>query len=561
MVSSSAIISRWRVATRAVVVVAAGLLSLIAQAELQAVVGCLQARVLQRALELLRIAAQEIERCGLLHDQVRGHLALPVHVEADVDAAELRRIEPDLEAAAADLGIGGDLHRERVDRHRDVRLHRHGAQLLDGDVRHVQRRRLRQAEARRLRLLGSRGCGLRVGGCRGGRFVRRSLRRTRFGLGRSVRLILGARVGFDAAIGVGLGLRRRRRLLRRCARVLTCLSRLGFGAGDHLIRLRLVDRLGRIGLCRCGKLGMRLRLDLCFRRRGLDGDRRFNGRFRSFGRADTRLGRRRFSGGVRRYLNVAIRLRAGLGRGGGLIVGGIERDAGQRIGRCLRRTSDDGRGRIRDRDRIARVDHLVRARLGCELDLHRHGGGDDAGDGALPQARCGAGLCVVRCRPARSRPDPCAMSAVTTPVVIDHLAVPLSRQAFRSRRPQWRGVVCRRSLDAWRADSGLVLRLAAERRCCGLACGSALVSRAAVRGRSLRGACSLPSAAAQVAVDQAGKAVCRRASWLPWPDFGRAGWLETCELGFGNDAGHCSPRTLVGSRHFDQQGAGHPRAK
>ena len=91
---------------------------LVAQRELQAVVGRLQAGVLQRAFELVGVAAQHVERLRLLDHQPRRDLAAAIDIEPHVDAAELRRIETDLEAVASGLRARRDLDREAFDRHR-----------------------------------------------------------------------------------------------------------------------------------------------------------------------------------------------------------------------------------------------------------------------------------------------------------------------------------------------------------------------------------------------------------------------------------------------------------
>src|SRR5262249_48344917 len=70
---------------------------LVAQRELRAAVAGLEPGLLERALELRRLAAQHVERLGLFDHKARGDLALAVHVEPYVDATELGRIEADLE--------------------------------------------------------------------------------------------------------------------------------------------------------------------------------------------------------------------------------------------------------------------------------------------------------------------------------------------------------------------------------------------------------------------------------------------------------------------------------
>ena len=77
--------------------------------------------MLQGALELGCVAAQQIERLGAVDDQARGDVAAVVDVEPHVDAAELGRIEADLEAVVPGLRARRDLDREPCDRHRGGR--------------------------------------------------------------------------------------------------------------------------------------------------------------------------------------------------------------------------------------------------------------------------------------------------------------------------------------------------------------------------------------------------------------------------------------------------------
>src|SRR5580704_6629743 len=81
---------------------------LIAQRELQAVIGGFQPGLLQHAFELRLLVLQQLQRIGAVRRDVRRHLAVAVDVEADIDAAELGRIEPDVELAGAGLGARGD---------------------------------------------------------------------------------------------------------------------------------------------------------------------------------------------------------------------------------------------------------------------------------------------------------------------------------------------------------------------------------------------------------------------------------------------------------------------
>src|SRR3954462_9291215 len=71
--------------------------TLIAQAELQAVITGLEAGLIECALQLVRVLAQHRQRFRLLHREMRGDLAVAVEIDADVDAAKLRGVEPDFE--------------------------------------------------------------------------------------------------------------------------------------------------------------------------------------------------------------------------------------------------------------------------------------------------------------------------------------------------------------------------------------------------------------------------------------------------------------------------------
>ena len=99
-----------------IVLLAAGIL--FAQRELQAVVGCFQARILQGALQPGGITAQHVERFGALHDQARGHVAVLIDIEAHVDATQFRRIETDFEAVAAISRARDDFGGKAADRDR-----------------------------------------------------------------------------------------------------------------------------------------------------------------------------------------------------------------------------------------------------------------------------------------------------------------------------------------------------------------------------------------------------------------------------------------------------------
>ena len=58
---------------------------------------------------------------GAVGDDVRGDAAVAVEVELDLDAAELGRIEPDLEAVLAFEDFAGDRDGDAGERHRGGR--------------------------------------------------------------------------------------------------------------------------------------------------------------------------------------------------------------------------------------------------------------------------------------------------------------------------------------------------------------------------------------------------------------------------------------------------------
>ena len=93
---------------------------LIAQAELEPVIGGFQARLVERLFELRLLVLQELQRVGAIGGHVGRHLAVAVDVETYVDAPELRWIEPDVELIGAGLRAGGD--RERQSRNGDRRI-------------------------------------------------------------------------------------------------------------------------------------------------------------------------------------------------------------------------------------------------------------------------------------------------------------------------------------------------------------------------------------------------------------------------------------------------------
>ena len=107
---------------------------LVAQRELHPALG-VEAGLLQRALELRRVAAQQVERLGALDHEPRGDLAAVIDVEPHVDASELGRVEADVEALQAVLRARHDFDRDAGERHGIVRSR-------------VDAQRVRQASAR-----------------------------------------------------------------------------------------------------------------------------------------------------------------------------------------------------------------------------------------------------------------------------------------------------------------------------------------------------------------------------------------------------------------------------
>src|SRR3954453_7197264 len=105
----------------AVIVVAlAGVLPrriLVAQAEGEPVAAGLEAGIVERALQLRRVLPQHRQRLRPLDGEMRGDLTVAVDVDADIDAAEIDRIEADVEAGLAGVRGRGDLDRQATDGH------------------------------------------------------------------------------------------------------------------------------------------------------------------------------------------------------------------------------------------------------------------------------------------------------------------------------------------------------------------------------------------------------------------------------------------------------------
>ncbi len=85
---------------------------LVAQRELQSIVGGFQAGLLERLFDLGLLTLQQLERIGSLGGHVRRHLPVAVDVETHVDAPELRRVEPNVKLIGTGLRPGGDRDRE-----------------------------------------------------------------------------------------------------------------------------------------------------------------------------------------------------------------------------------------------------------------------------------------------------------------------------------------------------------------------------------------------------------------------------------------------------------------
>jgi hypothetical protein len=75
--------------------------ALVAKGELQPIAGRLQSGVLQRTLKAGLVATEKRQRIGPVRDQMRRDLPVAIDLEPHFDAAELRRIEADVEMIAA----------------------------------------------------------------------------------------------------------------------------------------------------------------------------------------------------------------------------------------------------------------------------------------------------------------------------------------------------------------------------------------------------------------------------------------------------------------------------
>lgn len=85
-----------RLRARAVAVLLPGE-RLVPQRELEAVVGGLQARLLERLLQLRLLTLQQVQRVGAIGRHVRRHQSIAIDVKTHVDPAQLRRIKTDIE--------------------------------------------------------------------------------------------------------------------------------------------------------------------------------------------------------------------------------------------------------------------------------------------------------------------------------------------------------------------------------------------------------------------------------------------------------------------------------
>ena len=96
---------------------ASGLALRIAQGEVDAALGRLEAGLLEGALEGLGVALQERQRLDPVDDKPRLDRSVVLDVEAHVDAPEVFGVEPDLEPVDAGEALHRDLDRHRRERH------------------------------------------------------------------------------------------------------------------------------------------------------------------------------------------------------------------------------------------------------------------------------------------------------------------------------------------------------------------------------------------------------------------------------------------------------------
>ena len=113
---------------------------------MQAAVADLEAGIIQLALQLRRILAQHRQRFRLFDRQMRSDLAIAIDIDADIDAAEIGRIEPDFKTALAASHRCGDLKREPAHRYRSIRRQRDAQGRRGSDTgRRGRERRLDRA--------------------------------------------------------------------------------------------------------------------------------------------------------------------------------------------------------------------------------------------------------------------------------------------------------------------------------------------------------------------------------------------------------------------------------
>ena len=91
---------------------------LVAKRELKPVVGGLQSGLLKRLLKLRLLVLQQFQRIGAIGGHVCRHLAVLIHVQPHVDAAQFGRIETDIELVGTALRAGGNRDREAGNGHR-----------------------------------------------------------------------------------------------------------------------------------------------------------------------------------------------------------------------------------------------------------------------------------------------------------------------------------------------------------------------------------------------------------------------------------------------------------